>query len=332
MSPVKRDAFAEVADYLPARPREFLDVLSASERTAAQEIRLRAGQLAAVTLPSGVRLVGERVTPEEVEECFRRLCQNSVHTYQHDISQGFVTLRRGHRAGLCGTAVLDGEGRVTGMRNIGSINIRLAREIPGAADALMGQVLRDGRLQGCLIVSPPRCGKTTMLRDLARQLSGKRYRVAVVDERSELAACRLGVPQNELGPCCDVLDGFPKAAGMLYAVRNLGPQVLICDEIGDSAEVAALLHAMNAGVKAAVSAHASGLTELLGRPDFGRLLGSGAIDCVAVLAAGERPGTIKTVIRGEELAEICGSHHDHSRQHRSGAYGLPQPAVAHIGA
>lgn len=329
---MKRDAFQEVVEYLPARLRGFLDVLSPSERATAQEIRLRAGQSMAVTLPAGTRLVGERVTPEEVEECFRRLCQNSVHTYQHDIAQGFVTLRRGHRAGLCGTAVLDGEGHVTGMRSIGSVNIRLAREIPGAADALMGQVLRNGRLQGCLIVSPPRCGKTTMLRDLARQLSRLRYRVTVVDERSELAACRQGVPQNDLGPCCDVLDGFPKAAGMLYAVRNLGPQVLVCDEIGDSAEVSALLHAMNAGVKAAVSAHASGIEELLGRPDFIRLLTSGAIDCVVVLAAGEKPGTIQRVIRGEELAEICGAYLDYGRQHRSGAYGLPQPAHAHIGA
>lgn len=298
--------------------------LPVSVRSRAQEIRLRVGKPVALSLPEGVcflsrrgetaaRPVGDMLCPTraQMEEAFRILCDCSVHSHQREIRSGFLTLRGGHRAGLSGTAVQDDAGNILNLREISSVNLRVARDIEGAADPVAAALFRGGQAAGTLLFGPPGCGKTTVLRDLARQLSsgrmGRYYRVAVVDERGELAASFGGVPQNDLGPCCDILDGYPKGEGILQAVRCLSPDVVLCDEIGGEEDARAVEQSLNAGVAVVASAHAGSLEELAARPQIRRLLRSGAFEHAARLAGRERPGVVAAVYESEQLRRAAGA-------------------------
>lgn len=285
-------------------------------KAGVQEIRLRTGRPVTLSLPSGSIFVTNAGLPafmlqagllcaqrENIDEAFRIICECSVHSHQREIKNGFVTLRGGHRAGICGTAVTEC-GTVANIRDISSINLRVARDIVGAADETAKALACGGCLCGSLIFGPPGCGKTTVLRDLARRLStgariGGPLRVAVIDERGEIAATFQGQPQNDLGPCCDVLDGYPKGEGIMQAVRCLSPDVVICDEIGGEEDEKAVELSLNAGVTVIASAHAGSFDELLARPQTARLIASGAFKKAVRLAGRENPGMVAGVY-GEE--------------------------------
>jgi stage III sporulation protein AA len=243
------------------------------------------------------------------------MCSYSLHSHQEEMRNGYITLMGGHRAGIGGTAVL-AEGRVASVRDVTSLNLRVARDIRGAADVIVKQVFSGG-VCGLLIAGAPASGKTTVLRDLARQLSGGKtghyLKVAVVDERCELGAVYDGVPQNDLGPCCDLLSGYPKAEGIFTAVRTLSPRVIVCDEIGGEEEASGMLDGLNCGVKIIATAHASSLEELLRRRQIARLLDSGVFDKIVRLGAAESPGEIVEVVEvGELLAQNRGHGNDPS--------------------
>lgn len=287
-------------------------------RARVQEVRLRAGRPVVLVL-AGQDLYltcagavserpGEHVLTAmrpQLEDAFRLICDSSVYAHQHEIRCGFITLRGGHRAGLCGTAVLQG-GAVSNLRDISGINLRIAREFRGAADGLLAAIGAGGHVRGTILAGPPGCGKTTVLRDLARQLSGGamgRCRVSVVDERGEIAATFKGVPQNDIGQC-DVLDGYPKGEGILQAVRCLSPDVVICDEIGGEDDARAVAASLNAGVAVIASAHAAEMGELFARPPMRAVLETGAFAQAALLCGRDRPGQIKAFYREGELHDF----------------------------
>ncbi len=260
------------------------------------------------------------VTKQEVEQCFRAVCGYSLHTHQHEIADGFVIMRGGHRAGIAGTAVTE-QNKVTGFREITSLNLRIARQVRGAARELVKQL--GGEMCGLLLAGAPGSGKTTLLRDLARSLSageiGQVYRVAVIDERGELAAACAGRIQNDLGPSVDVLTGCPKATGILMAVRTLSPDIIILDEIGGADEVEAVSQGLNAGVKMISSIHAGSKKELLGRMQFWALCASGAFEKTALLCGREDPCKIKEWFNTEDLyVEAYRDYSGHRRDDRTG--------------
>ena len=273
------------------------------DKAAVQEIRLRAGQplcvfcgqcvgyLTAEGTVSAEPLTGMPVSARDVAESFQRLCGYSVHSHEEEIAQGFVAAQGGHRAGLGGVGVCRG-GAVSGLRDITSICLRVAREVPGAADELLA---RAGVAGGLLVAGAPGSGKTTLLRDLARQLSCRGTKVVVVDERYELSALWNGQVQNDLGPSCDVLAGVEKAAAMMMALRCLSPQVLVCDELGSMGEIAALGACLDGGVTVVSSIHAGSWQELARRPQFGPLRASGAFGQAALLCGPERPCGLREV-------------------------------------
>lgn len=304
--------FLEAAGVLCPRLSKVLKALPVDVRAEVSEIRLRVGQPLSLwgdgstwfVTASGIGLTPAHAviaSRADLSESFRILCSYSIYSHQEQIRAGYVTLPGGHRAGIGGTAVLK-NGEIAGMRDITSLNIRIARQVEGCADALFRRL---GSLEGGLLLAgPPASGKTTLLRDIARQLSGGTHgpvhKVTVVDERGELCGAHQGVYGNDLGPCCDVLDGFPKAEGMLLAVRSLSPEYIICDELGGAREAAALTESVNAGASVVASIHAGSLRELAARPQVWPLLESGAFAYVALLDKG-RPGRVRDVVKAGDL-------------------------------
>lgn len=320
------------------RIRKYLKLLPGDIKNQTQELRLRVNKPVSVCCTSGIyflsqtgRLMcypdGDMLSADktDIEESFRNICSYSIYSHQNEIKNGYITLCGGHRVGISGTAVFR-EGAITGMRDISSINIRIAREIPGAADEIF-RMLKNGISSGLLLAGAPASGKTTILRDIARQISGgicgDIKKVTVVDERGELAGTYMGIPQNDLGVCSDILDGYPKAEGIMQAIRSLSPEFIICDELGGNEEVNAVVQGLNAGVSMISSIHAGSVEELLKRQQAVALLQTGAFGCVAMLNGHERPGKITGIYKaGDLLAKISGSIDSDCGGDSRGVYGV----------
>lgn len=208
----------------------------------------------------------------QVDQMFSYLCQYSPYAYGEAIKQGFLTVAGGHRIGVAGQVVRTSDG-IGGIRNIRFINIRISHEIKGVATEFIPFLFdrKTKKIENCLIVAPPGCGKTTMLRDMIRQISdGDRDRkgcgVAVVDERSEIAGCFMGEPQNDVGVRTDVLDACPKAIGMEMMLRSMSPEVLAIDEIATKKDVETLLLLLHCGVNVLATVHGNSVKEIREKP------------------------------------------------------------------
>ena len=309
------DEFSKAAAYLPPAVREAAARLPDRLAERIQEIRLRAGSPVTLSAPDGEWLLnagGEAslrpadspliCTRLQVEECFLRLCDYSVHTHQQELCSGFVTTREEKPDGLAGTAEMEGD-RIISVRNITALCLRVARRHDGCASSLLSLLLSEEHPVSLLLCGEPSSGKSSLLKDLSRRLAdgdgGKRprFRVAVVDERGELSGAE-GLPG------CDVLKGYPKAAGIQQAVRCLAPDVVIFDELGSLEETAAVLEGLNAGAAAVATAHCRNAGELLRRPQLKNALLSGAFDRVAFLEGRKHPGQISRVMEtGDLLAQ-----------------------------
>lgn len=210
------------------------------------------------------------IQPRDLAAVLEAATQSSAHTVADQVRAGFVTLRGGHRLGLCGNAATQG-GALHNIRHLSSLSLRIAREFKGISDEILPYVYQNGGLQNTLILSPPGLGKTTLLRDLVRNVSsGSRYgaalRVSLADERGEVAALYMGQPQFDVGPHTDVLDGCPKAAAVLWLLRAMSPQVVALDEITAPEDIQAIETARNCGAALLATCHARGLEDLRGRP------------------------------------------------------------------
>ena len=255
----------------PARYRAFWQ-RTAGEQKTLQEIRLRAGRpvilhsggrehfLTAQGEPTGSLSQAYCAAERELEEILEHICHYSPYAFEEELRRGFVTVAGGHRGGGAGQAVLEPDGRIRTFKNISYLNVRVSHEVKGAADGVLPDMYGGGSLKSALIISPPGCGKTTLLRDLVRQISdgnvyGPGMTVGVVDERSELAGSFLGKAQNDMGIRTDVLDGCPKELGMLLLLRSMSPQVIAIDELGGDGELAALRQAAACGCKVLATVH-----------------------------------------------------------------------------
>ena len=270
---------------LPLGVRQALNALPGRRRDALEEVRLRCGHPATVVLGGQEqRLPGAEgvVTTDQLQALVNQASGHSAYAAEQQLSQGFLTLPGGHRLGVCGSAVLTG-GQVKTLRELSSVNLRLARELPGLADRLL--MAQKARRHSLLIVGPPGSGKTTLLRDLVRQLSDELgCRVCLADERGELAAVWQGVPQLDVGRRTDVLSGCPKALAAVLLLRAMNPEFLAVDEITASEDVAAMEQTAYCGTYLLATAHAANLAELSSRPLYARLLELGVFSRAAVLS------------------------------------------------
>ncbi len=292
----ERRPWEQAAAVLPGPLRDGLRALGEDRLERAEEFRLRRGFPMTVLLPEGERETnGPPVGEDELRQVVENATQCSAHTALDRVRQGFVTLRGGHRIGLCGS-VTKKDGRIVTLRELSSLSIRVARSVPGLAKPLLPELTEDGRFLSTLILAPPGAGKTTLLRDLVRALSDGEgcppHRVSVADERGEIAALWRGEPQLYVGRHTDVLDGCSKSEGLSILIRGMDPQVAAADELGGSEDVRAAEEAAGCGVAVLATAHGAGLEDLRRRPACRELLELGAFRRLVVL---ERRGAVRSV-------------------------------------
>lgn len=290
------NTFREITGRLPAGLEETLRCLPDHIIREVEEIRLRCGQDIRLQCGTRERQIAHQVTPEELQKTVNNLIQFSYYAYEEDLAKGFVTIAGGHRVGICGKTVIK-RGQPGLIKEISSLNIRFARQFPGCAEGLMREIIEDGRVVNTLIISPPGCGKTTMLRDIARALSCLRFKVAVCDERSEIAGMYHSQPSFDLGPRCDVLDGCEKAWGIPMLIRAMSPDVIITDEIGKTEDIPAVQQCLASGVTLITSIHGACAEDVM-RSNIGPLMEGGVFHRLIYLSKMQGAGSVREVVHG----------------------------------
>ena len=292
------DTFGEILRRLPDNISSELEMIPPPVIRQTEEIRLICGQSVRIRYGQEEKRLTRIVTKEDLQRTLNNLIKFSYYAYEDDLAKGFITIEGGHRVGICGKAVLKND-RPTLIKEISSMNIRFAKEIKGCASALIPILIRDGKPVNTLIVSPPGCGKTTLLRDMARILSSRHIKVAICDERSEIAGMYESRPSFDLGPRTDVLDGCDKVYGIPMLIRSMSPDVIITDEMGKHQDVYAAEQCAGAGVSLITSIHGSCRDDIINSA-IGSLVENGAFDNVIYLSSESGPGTIKAIASKEK--------------------------------
>lgn len=305
---------ADVIHLLPVEMKKILEKLPNTMKQHLEEIRIRENRPLEITLQGTFHYVSElgelvqdsgqafKPHAELCRKLLEKITNYSLYTMEEELRRGYITVAGGHRIGLAGRTILDG-GMVRGIRDIGGFNIRIAREVVGAAKQLLPKLFLPSQrgLQSTLIISPPQQGKTTLIRDIARSLSygelsaqnKMKYtrmpmKIGIVDERSEIAACVKGIPSFDVGPRTDVMDACPKAEGMMMLLRSMSPEVIIADEIGRPEDAEAIREAAHSGVKVIATAHAYDVDEVRRRPEIMGLIEERAFEMIVELQRKEK--------------------------------------------
>jgi stage III sporulation protein AA len=278
----------EIIKFFPSEIKEYLLNIDLTE---IREFRIRVNK--PLILKNGIRDIfilkkdGQRyiVNKEEISRIFENICSNSIYAFQDEIANGFLTVAGGHRIGLSGKPLYK-DGKIYSMKEISGLNIRVARQIIGCADKIISEILVNNEFTDTLIVSLPGLGKTTILRDLVRQISNSGKDVSLIDERSEIAAIFNGAPQNDVGIRTDVMDGVLKPDGIIMMVRSMKPDFIATDEIGTDRDIEAILYAVNAGVKIIATAHGNSMEDLTRRKALDSVIKEGVFKKIVFLEKG----------------------------------------------
>lgn len=259
-----------------------------------QEIRITAQKNVVVQKNGMLMELQMKISSQELLKIVESMCRGSLYAVQTSLVKGYLTIGGGHRIGVCGRVVCE-KGNIVHMTDISAMCIRVSREVIGAADGIMSYLECDGRLYNTLIISPPGCGKTTMLRDVARQL-GNSHKVCIADERSEIAACRNGIPMHNIGRFSCVMDAVPKGAGISMLLRTMSPEIIVTDETGTPEEEAAICEMINCGVKIITTAHGYSDRDVRKRKYLGSLIENGIFERIIVLGNSKGIATVEKII------------------------------------
>lgn len=294
---------------LSTRVKEILRRLSKEQIKNAQEIILRTNRPVSVYCANEQLFFTENgcvvnkitdqemfiCTKNEIFEIFHNICNYSVYSRQDEINSGYITIKGGHRAGICGTAVTNGKS-IVNIKDISTINIRISREIKGCSKTLLSTVNPES---GVLICGPPSSGKTTLIRDMARSISYQ-YKTSLIDERNEISATVNGIAQNDIG-LCDVYDNYKKSVAIEHAVRTMSPRVIVCDELGSNDDIESVKNAVNCGVSFIATVHCNSEKDLVMRENLRNLLKTYAFSKIVFLEPREKVGEIKKIM---DISEV----------------------------
>lgn len=310
--------FNNVIEYLSSDIKSILLGISNNYKGEIEEVRLRNGS------PLNISISGEDyfitkdskvykspvnsviIDKSHIDNSFQLITNYSIYAFSEEIKNGFITIKGGHRVGIGGKIIYDFSG-IKSIKNISSLNIRIAKEKIGISDGITKYLIdKKGSFLNTLIISPPQCGKTTLLRDLIRNLSNgnenqffKGFKVGLIDERSEIAGIYNGEPQNNVGIRTDILDGCLKPEGIIILIRAMSPEIIAVDEIGSKADIEAIEVALRAGVSLIATVHGNGLEELNYKANMSYLIKEKIFKRYIILDRSLGVGTIKEIINGD---------------------------------
>lgn len=291
--------------------KKLFEDISEKQFEDIEEIRLRVNKPLILYRNKKEKILADSHIPtsDDIMLTLELMSDYSLYALEEELKNGYITLQGGHRVGITGKVVLD-KGHIKTIKNINGMNIRISHQIIGCADSMIDYICsNEGKISHTLIVSPPRCGKTTLLRDIVRQLSnGTTNRhgmtIGVVDERSEIAGCYKGIPQNDIGIRTDVLDGCPKAEGIMILLRSMSPDIIAVDEIGRNEDIYAIEEILNAGIKIICTVHGRTLEDIQQKPVLSKLIEKNIFEKIIVLSRDKGAGTIQGVYDAKQYKRL----------------------------
>lgn len=277
----------DILEYFPKHIRlELSTYINENNYKLLEEIRIRVNRPILLKFNNCLESINYIIQTEDILNIMQYITENSMYSYQKQICEGFITLKGGHRVGISGNIVTENE-KVININYVYSLNFRISKEIIGASNEVIKLVYENGEVYNTLIVSPPGAGKTTILRDLIRNLS-KYKTIGVVDERGEIAAMYKNIPQNDLGLQVDILNNVPKSVGMKMLIRSMAPEVICADEIGTKDDVEAIKYAVTSGVKGIFTAHGDNIETIKQNPILKELIEEKLIEKIIILNKNNR--------------------------------------------
>ncbi len=283
----------EMFRLLPAKVLSLISTVKNPEKI--QEIRMRVNRPTMIQTDDKEYISTFVTHREDLNSVIQKISNYSIYAFEDDIRQGFITFKGGHRIGISGECVME-DRKIKTIKNISSLNIRISKEFIGCSDKILPFIQREDKIKNTIIISPPKCGKTTLLRDITRNISNgyknKGKKVSLIDERSEIAGCCLGIPQMDIGNRTDVFDNCIKSQGIMMAIRSMSPEVIICDEIGTSKDAEGIMMAYNCGVNLICSLHGESLEDYKERLVFNELIANNIFKIAVLLSNRSKPGKI----------------------------------------
>lgn len=316
-------AYYEVLDYIDPELAGILSKLPRNIIERVEEIRLRNGKPLMICLGNKDYFVSKNgtavlepinciyITYKHVLKTFQLISNYSIYSIEEELKHGFVTVKGGHRVGVTGKAVYGTIGIET-IRDVSSLNIRIAKEIIGVSNNIIRYIIKKpNTIHNTLLVSPPQCGKTTLLRDIIRNISNgidafkfNGIKVGVVDERSELGGTYNGCPQNDVGIRTDIIDSCHKHEGIMLLLRSMSPNVIATDEIGDEKDIKAIHEAIKAGVKIISTVHGYGINDILSKPNLRDIITGKVFERIVLIDNTNGVGTIQDIVDGVSFKSV----------------------------